>query len=131
MAAPKGNQYAKGNHNTGRPRKYDLEAEAKALKEWARQPDTYILRLFAAIRDYPSQSTLHEFAEQSEVFSQAFEYARTIIGARREQKLIDKDSPEPFRRYATVYDHDLKQHEIEMKQSENQAREPPEVKVRT
>jgi hypothetical protein len=120
MAAPKGNKYGSGSTTSGRPRKYDLEEEAKALIEWANKKDSLVLRLFAAIRGYSEQSKLHEYCEQSEAFREAYNQAKMIIGARREQLLLNgKGHYAPFQRYAALYDPDLKQHEKEIKQQEN------------
>ncbi len=116
MAAPKGNQYALGNEG-GRPPRFDLVEEAKAFKDWADRSDSLVLRKFAAIRGYFSQSKLHEYAEQSDEFREAFNYARVIIGARREELLMKgKGNPAPFNRYAALYDQELKAHEKEMKE---------------
>jgi hypothetical protein len=106
----------------GRPRKFDLEEEARALEEWAQLPDTFVLREFAAIRGYAAQQKLNEYAQMSEAFHEAFNYAKILIGARREKMLIQgKGNPAAFQRYAALYDPDLKAHEKEMKEAEKSA----------
>ena len=123
MAAPKGNKHALGNEG-GRPPRFDLDKEAEAFIEWADQEDSLVLRLFAAIRGYFDQSKLHQYSEQSVKFRQAFNYARLKIGARREQLLLTgKGHPAPFQRYAALYDSDLKEHEKELKKSENEGKQ--------
>ena len=117
--APKGNKNALGNEG-GRPRRFDLKKEAKALVEWANKKDSLVLRLFAAIRGYADQAKLHEYCEMEPEFRQAYNQAKMIIGARREQLLLSgKGHYAPFQRYAALYDPDLKQHEKELKQQEN------------
>lgn len=119
MAAPKGNKHAVGNQG-GRPRRFDLKKEAKALLEWANKKDSLVLRLFAAIRGYANQAKLHEYCAQCIEFREAFDQAKIIIGARREQLLLSgKGHYAPFQRYAALYDPDLKQHEKELKQIES------------
>lgn len=124
MAAPKGNKYAEGCTTSGRPPEFDLEEEAKAFREWADREDSLVLRLFAAIRGYYSQSKLHEYAERSDEFRKAFNYAKVVIGARRERLLVQgKGHPAPFQRYAALYDPDLKEHEKELKKDENEGKQ--------
>jgi hypothetical protein len=119
MAPPKGNKYAVGNEG-GRPRRFDLKEEAKALIEWANKKDSLVLRLFAAIRGYSAQNKLQEYCEMSDEFRDAYNQAKMIIGARREQLLLSgKGHYAPFQRYAALYDPELKQHEKELKQQEN------------
>lgn len=129
MVAPKGNKFALGNEG-GRPRKFDLEQEAKALREWADQEDSLVLRLFAAIRGYSSQSKLNEYCDTSQEFKQAYNYAKMVIGARREKWLIKgKGHPAPFQRYAALYDSDLKQHEKELKENAQDSVAPLRIEI--
>ncbi len=118
MPAPKGHLYSSG-HGKGRPRILDLDEEAKALEEWANRDDTLILRSFVALRNYTDQSKMHEYARANENFRQAFNKARILIGARREElALKNKASFQVFNRYASLYDYELRDHEKEMKNSE-------------
>jgi len=120
MAAPKGNKFAKGNEG-GRPPKFDLKEEAKALKEWADKPDSLVLRLFACVRNYSGQQKIHEYAQMSNEFRDALDYARVKIGARREEYIVKgKGHPAAFQRYAALYDPDLKAHELAMKRADNE-----------
>lgn len=88
MAAPKGNQYAKGltkeNSNVGRPEKYSEEwliEEAKALRDWIDQDKEFLddkkiyLGNFAFERGY-HRKRIAEFAEKSKEFSSAYEFAQ-------------------------------------------------------
>lgn len=120
MPAPKGNQYGKGSTTSGRPPKFDLDEEAKALLEWAQDEESLVLREFAAIRNYSAQEKLNEYAERSDVFREAYNKARVLIGSRREKLIIKgKGHPAAFQRYAALYDRELKQHEKELRESEN------------
>lgn len=106
--APKGNQYAAGNEG-GRPIKWTkefIEEQGKKLVEWAMLEDSYVLRLFAPLNGYSSKH-LYEWADSNEVFSEYFDQARDIIGTRREMRLINKDSPAPFQKYANWHDDEI------------------------
>jgi len=128
MAAPKGNQYAKGCETSGRPPRFDLSEEARLFKEWADTDDALVLREFVCIRNYCAQEKLHEYALQSEEFRNAYNYARIKIGARREKLLAQgKGNPAPFMRYAALYDKELKAHEIEMKNQDANAKAQQKV----
>lgn len=122
MAAPKGNKYGKFNPLAGRPLIYDkefIEKEALALAEWANQDDAFILREFSAIRGYVP-STFYDFVSCNEAFKYAFEYARNLIGTRREQQLIDKNSDKPYLKYANWHDEEIHKFEREEAKFENQ-----------
>lgn len=121
MAAPKGHLYSSG-HGKGRPRILNLDEEAKALEEWAAKEDTLILRSFVALRNYCDQSKMHEYAKANENFRQAFNKARILIGVRREElALKNKVSFQVFNRYAALYDHELRDHEKEIRQQGDSA----------
>lgn len=89
MAAPKGNKYAKGNPNSGRPPKYDLEQEAKDLLEWSLSDAATSLYQFTNEKPYLA-SELREFALRSEVFAVALKKAKERIGQRREEHCNDE-----------------------------------------
>lgn len=109
---PLGNQNAVGN--SGRPPKWDPSVEAKALVEYAKSDNAIVLRKFAGMRGY-SDDRFDDWCEQNVEFREAYELARTLIGARREELVqINAHNKSPFERYATMYDRKLKQHEIEM-----------------
>src|SRR3990167_7139023 len=87
MAAPKGNQYAKGKA-TGRPVIYDderMEEEANALLEWISVDgeNKIYLGSFARSRGY-DRHRLSEFARDNKVFSAAYKLAK----AWQEEKFI-------------------------------------------
>lgn len=77
MAAPKGNQYAKG-HGKGRPIFWDddaIENEAAALLEWIKSPSSYYIGVFAENRGY-NRARLQEFARDNKVFAVAYDKAK-------------------------------------------------------
>lgn len=117
MAAPKGNKFAESCETSGRPRNFNLEEEAVKLYEWAKQEDSLVLRLFSAHRGYSSPDKMFEYCKMSDEFRKAYNMAKCIIGARREEWLMKgKGHPAPFNRYAALYDKELKDHDIEMVQ---------------
>ena len=119
MAAPKGNQYAKGCETNGRPCAFDLAEEARLLMDWADTEDALVLREWAAIRRYSSQEKLQAYCAQSEDFRSAYNMARIKIGARREKMLAKGiGNSAPFQRYASLYDKELKAHEKEIKEQD-------------
>jgi hypothetical protein len=78
MAAPKGNQYAKGLTTNGRPEKYTQEwliEEAKALRQWIDNDNNFFLKGFSYQRGY-DPTRIHEFVKKSEDFSSAYDYAK-------------------------------------------------------
>lgn len=80
MAAPKGNQYAKGNATSGRPKIYDdarIEEEANALLEWIKvdSESKIYIGSFAKERGY-DRAQLSEFARNNEIFSRAYRMAK-------------------------------------------------------
>lgn len=80
MAAPKGNQYAKGLTTSGRPEKYTdewLAQEAKELLAWIEVDSDKKIYLgsFAKDRGYDRQR-LTEFANKSLEFSDAYKKAK-------------------------------------------------------
>ncbi len=77
MAAPKGNQYAKGNKG-GRPIIWDddaIENEAAALIEWIQQPKNNYIGNFAFDRGY-DRAQMHHFAEKNKEFANAYKRAK-------------------------------------------------------
>lgn len=85
MAAPKGNQNAKG-HGCGRPRKWTdehIEAEADFLLEWANRDDAIVLGTCYGLRGYSYEKSV-VWAKQNEWYAEAKELAKTLVGARRE-----------------------------------------------
>lgn len=76
MAAPKGNQYAKGNKG-GRPPTYDdayIEKQAQLLEEWIDSEDNddkVYIGAFAKDKPYP-YLTMQEWPSKNEVFRKAW-----------------------------------------------------------
>jgi hypothetical protein len=93
----------------GRPG-HDIEAEAEELRKWADTDDALILRYFAPMRGY-STGTMYRWVSENDKFRDAFEYARDMIGCRREMIYLTAKSEAPFKRYAPMYD--TKLHEFE------------------
>ena len=131
MAAPKGNKYAAGaNHRGGPPLQYDLEAEAKALLQYAQKATTYSIIGFGPTRGY-STDYLYQWAERHDVVAQAFDQARQIIAARLMDKLIQgKSNPAVFARYIGFYDRRLAAHERELKRQDNEGIKQITIQVR-
>jgi hypothetical protein len=110
--APKGNKYAEG-HGCGRPKQYSnefIEEQGRKLLEWAHTEEAIVLRLFAPLNGYPA-SYLWRWADENEVFCNYFEQAKDIIGVRREMISISNKSDMMLKRYATLHDKRLHDHE--------------------
>jgi len=127
MAAPKGNQYAVGNPNSGRPPKYDeayLEIEAADLLSFADKEDSTSIYQFVNPKEY-NVDQLTDFCKRSEVFCHALKKAKARIGYNREKKVHEnKFNYGIQQRAAGIYDsllHDyedsLKVREAELKRS--------------
>jgi len=121
MGAPKGNQYAAGNPNSGRPLLYtdeELEQMAKELIEWAKTSEAKIYRKWLAERGiYPS--VCKDLRERSKVFSNAIDYAKYLIGCRREELAIEGIMPEGiWSKTNAVYDIDIREWELEKKRAD-------------
>ena len=84
MGAPKGNKHAVGNKG-GRPRKYDLELEAKELLDFSLKDECLSLEDFTNLKEYCA-SDLSRFASESLEFCEALKKAKERIGNRREKK---------------------------------------------
>lgn len=77
MAAPKGNQYAKGNKG-GKPIVHDddfIENEAAALREWIARDGGLYIGSFARQRGY-SRQRLSEFVDKNKEFADAYYEAK-------------------------------------------------------
>lgn len=77
MAAPRGNQNAKG-HGEGRPQEYTsewIDSEAKLFLEWMKKPDSLYFKAFAIERGYAPQR-LTEFADKNVNFAEALSQAK-------------------------------------------------------
>lgn len=115
MAAPKGNKFGvepnKGNKwalgldTSGRPKIWTREAileQAKELLKWAATNDALVIREFSAIQGYRQQN-ISEWCKKEDEFSEAYDRALIIIGARREKLAMEAMA----KRYAPMYDADL------------------------
>lgn len=86
MAAPKGNQFAKG-HGCGRPKVWTDEKiaeEAQFLREWANKEDSIVIGECYGLRGYSFDSSI-EWEKTNKDFAEAKRYAKTMIGSRRER----------------------------------------------
>jgi hypothetical protein len=95
----------------GRPRKYDLIAEAKALDEWSKLEDSYSLYEFTDLKDYCAQD-LSEMARDCDEFRECLKKAKERLGTHRE-KAVNKGTYNYgiWNRNARVYDNLLKSSE--------------------
>ncbi len=78
MVAPKNHKAYNTEGEGGRPLKYDqafIEAEAIALEEWMKRPESIYFKRFAFDRGY-SQQRLSEFADDNQRFSETLARAR-------------------------------------------------------
>lgn len=115
MAAKKGNQYAKGNPNgnKGAPVKYSQEFFEKLAKElliWSEKPEAFFLKNFCANhKEHILPEYLSRWAEESEVFSQAYEKVKLKLQDRLYSGSITKkyDATSVFR-LAPLIDQDYK-----------------------
>jgi hypothetical protein len=83
MPESKGNKYAIGNSGLP-PSKYTqefIEQEAVAFIKWFSQPEKIYFKRFALERGYPPDE-LANFAEKSEVFRRAYNFAKDGKSAR-------------------------------------------------
>lgn len=105
MAAPKGNQYAKGN-NGGRPFTYDRHKMAIDLIEWAKQDDSLNLCKFCCSYDPPiDPHYLIKTAKEDDELGNAYRTAKSFLGARREEMLnINKLNARAYEANKHVYD---------------------------
>jgi hypothetical protein len=86
MAAPKGNQYAKGNPNSGRPSQWTEEKLAEfgnQFLEWAQKDTSLVMMAFAGEHTH-DPDVIYDLAEKDKVFSRIHQRVKAIIGARRE-----------------------------------------------
>lgn len=115
MAAPKGNQYAVGNPNSGRPAIYDIEEMANKLDEWSKKYQSLALIEFSADMNI-DPTYIYYWANKSEVFSETLRKAKARIAARRERMVhLNTLDVKVFNRYQGFYDPYLHQYEREEK----------------
>lgn len=78
MAAPKGNQYAKGCKTNGVPKIYDddfIENEAIELRKWIAKGEGLYIDSFARARGYP-RGRMWEWTKTNQDFKDAMEEAK-------------------------------------------------------
>lgn len=100
MAAPKGNQYAKG-HGFGRPKIWTddaIENEASELMKWADSDQNLWIKDFAHLRGYSPQRYA-EWRKSNKVFSDAFEYAKDKQERKFFMGALNKDMDMVFVKY--------------------------------
>lgn len=86
MAAPKGNQYAKGNPNSGRPSHWteeNIQAFGEKYLKWAEKESSLVMMAFAGEHVH-DPDVIYDLAEKSKVFNRFHQRVKAIIGARRE-----------------------------------------------
>ena len=130
MAAPKGNKFAYGNPNTGRPATWTkeiIEKEAELLMKWCRKESSLILRKFACLRGY-THAYIYKWSDPndkafSEVFYDAFHFAKSVIGTRREEldivKFAQRDMGMHFEELE-AFERDREKFKSKLKQKENE-----------
>lgn len=122
-----------GKNLGGRPEEWDsarLEQEAIDLLAWAKGEESLVLREFFAYRGYTQQRAHDLFKKESEGakrFAEAYEIAKTIIGARREAGALRGElTPSTVEKGAPMYDPDYKAYLIEMKLLDKQVKDEEE-----
>lgn len=125
MGAPKGNQYAAGNPNSGRPLRFsdeDLERMAVEMVQWAKTSDAIVYREWMADREI-CYSVAHSLKERSKVFAKAIEVTKYIIGVRREKLNIKGELPDKsFCSYMALYDPEMKDWLLEQKRADDRSK---------
>lgn len=134
MAAPKGNQYAKG-HGYGRPPEVsdeDLIEIGKEMVKWFKDtPDAIFIQEFAIHKELPVTKLFH-WNEQREVFKSYYDKARAICGVRQVKGAGKEHGLQHgiAQRFMTTYFADVKRTEKELSQREDSERQPIIVQVR-
>lgn len=101
MAAPKGNQYAKG-HGKGRPKIWDddaIENEGAALLEWIKGDNGLYLDSFARQRGY-SRQRLYEWEKTNKDFADILTHAREWQEEKFLTKGLTREWDATFTKYA-------------------------------
>ncbi len=123
MAPPKGHAPYPGCETGGRPKYWTderIEEEAKLLIEWAVQPDSFVLGKHYGKRGYHYWHAM-SWTKENKVFEEAKKLALTIVGARREEMaLLGSLDNSIVKKLLGMYDPEVKQYEIEIKQKENE-----------
>lgn len=119
MAPQKGSKHALGNDG-GRPIERDREKIAKELIEWAQLPDSINLNGFCCTRFPPlAPSKLSQYRDESDMFREAFETAKSYLGERRERMLNEERlHVKAYDMNSSVYDYFLKEERTEEKKKD-------------
>lgn len=106
----------------GRPPFEGKDQLFKDLIEWAKKPDSINLCKFCCTREPPlAPSLLIKWSKEKEEFGEAYEAAKTFIGARREELLTaNKLHVKAYDVNANTYDRFLKEERREEKEYEAQ-----------
>jgi len=74
----------------GRPEKYDREEYAVKLLKWASKSDSTNFCQFCA-EEFLSAKYISQWAKENEMFREAYDIARLMLGAKRESNLNKND----------------------------------------
>jgi hypothetical protein len=100
-------EYKPHKYVFGRPRIHDRDKIAEELIEWANKPESINLNKFCAVAAI-SPRYLSQWADECPHFREAYEYAKTFIGARREEMLnVDLLHVKAYDLNAKTYDYFL------------------------
>lgn len=134
MAAPKGNQFAKG-HGCGRPpdtSDKELVELGKEMVEWFMDnPDAIFIQEFAIHKNLPVTKLFH-WNDQREIFRSYYERARAICGVRQVKGAGKEHGLQHgiAQRFMTTYFTDVKRTEKELAQRDEVEKQPIIVQVR-
>ena len=129
MAAPKGHPPYPGCEKGGAfghlanrsPDKWTeeaLDAEAEALREWAKKDDSIVLRKFASERGY-FWEMINQWKHKHKGIASAQKFAKDAVGCRREEKaLYNKIDTGIVKASLGTYDDEHRQFLIDIKNAE-------------
>jgi hypothetical protein len=132
MAPPKGHEPYPGCETGGRPIIWTdekIEEEATLLIQYAKNPESLVLGKHYGERGYHSWHAMY-WSKRNSVFDDAKKLALTIVGARREELAIKGLIHDAMvRKYAGVYDPEIKQYELDLKQKETETRNSDSMEI--
>lgn len=109
---------------TGRPREYNREKIAEDLVIWAQKDSSINLNQFCALNKI-APPRIVEFANENEIFLEAYNLAKAYLGYRREEKLQEgKLHIKAYDLNAATYDYFLKN------EKRDQAKFESELKIK-
>lgn len=116
MAPPKGHKFSVGNSGGGRSPEFDWDKEFDDLLVWVdKNKSELIISRFAESKEYSFHSLESQAIRNPDKFRIRLQKAKEIIGARREQRYLNKYSASPYERFATYYSESLHEFEREDK----------------